>query len=778
MDEECLVNVNPAFSMTAQASSILVLSHIFQIILKPLGQHAPVAQILAGFLLGPSCLSRFPRIRSFFFENSVVDFYASLALYSRIGIMFLIGLQMDASYIMHQLCTTSVIAFSGCLMCTAFATAITYFVYEETGSEGSRVMLALVLTVILANTASPIVFRLVADLKFTTTDLGRVAISCSVIGDMYALFILIIIVGERHKATFLRWVLKGSCSLMLLVGVVMLTKHLANWLNHQNRNRKNLRVLDIMLIFAILISLAMILETMGFSSILACFIMGLLFPRRGKSARTVLTIVTYMVHNFIFPIYFGLTGFRADITYLNNVKNIGIVVLVILLSIGGKIIGTLVACRYLKKPLNEGVLLAFLFNMKGHVDLLALTSAMLNNAITSLLLYNLMLIAIVISSLVSSILVSFLVKREGEAIGMKHIPLEFHSPNKELILMTCVHSPKLVTAMIGIIESLRGSANVPFSPYLIHLVELPEKAKDNLEDYYQEDEVSDEDDYGAHDGVEISETVDIFTIETKMMINQVKTVSPFLRMFQDVCDFADDIRASIIVLPFHKHLRIDGKLENDESLRITNQKILRHAPCSVAVLIDRRRTSNASHVAGSESLQQVATLFFGGPDDREALGLSKRLSTHHHMNLTIIRFIPTSRKEVNLGIDISRKAGEVPVAALNIESEVDVADSCALKKFHECYVTSGKAGYIEKFVDNGAQTAMILRDIAEKYSMFIVGKGGGRADSALTTGMSDWEECPELGIVADFLASSEFNNSGSVLVIQQHVPSQSDPEDI
>ncbi|GKD95623.1 hypothetical protein Tco_1379520 [Tanacetum coccineum] len=34
---------------------------------------------------------------------------------------------------------------------------------------------------------------------------------------------------------------------------------------------------------------------------------------------------------------------------------------------------------------------------------------------------------------------------------------------------------------------------------------------------------------------------------------------------------------------------------------------------------------------------------------------------------------------VNLGIDISRKAGEVPVAALNIKSEVDGAESCDLK---------------------------------------------------------------------------------------------------
>ncbi|GKF84595.1 hypothetical protein Tco_0249493, partial [Tanacetum coccineum] len=36
---------------------------------------------------------------------------------------------------------------------------------------------------------------------------------------------------------------------------------------------------------------------------------------------------------------------------------------------------------------------------------------------------------------------------------------------------------------------------------------------------------------------------------------------------------------------------------------------------------------------------------------------------------------------VNLGIDISHKA-ELPVAALNIESEVDGGESCALENFN------------------------------------------------------------------------------------------------
>lgn len=89
------------------------------------------------------------------------------------------------------------------------------------------------------------------------------------------------------------------------------------------------------------------------------------------------------------------------------------------------------------------------------------------------------------------------------------------------------------------------------------------------------------------------------------------------------------------------------------------------------------------------------------------------------------------------------------------------------------YVTSGQVGFVEKQVENGAETASALRDMVGMYSMFIVGKGG-RRHSPLTTGMSDWEECPELGTVGDFLASAEFDLSGSVLVIQRHRPSKKD----
>lgn len=88
-------------------------------------------------------------------------------------------------------------------------------------------------------------------------------------------------------------------------------------------------------------------------------------------------------------------------------------------------------------------------------------------------------------------------------------------------------------------------------------------------------------------------------------------------------------------------------------------------------------------------------------------------------------------------------------------------------------MAQGKASFIEKYVSDGLGTVAALREIAEMYSLFIVGKGG-RGNSPLTTGMSDWEECPELGLVGDLLASSEMNISGSILVIQRHRHSETD----
>ncbi|KAL1820584.1 hypothetical protein ACET3Z_015453 [Daucus carota] len=769
---------NPVLTMGYQVAAILVLSHACQLVLKFIP--GPIAQLLAGFVIGPSGISNIDAIKKFFFQAFATDYYETMAMYARIIIMFLIGLEFDVPYLIRNFKRASVIALGGCVTSTIFAFAITSFIYEETAAEGNRYLMACMIAVVLSNSGSPLVIRMAADLKFATTDIGRLAISSSLIGDFYAVGLLVII-SRNKKEKSKTWFSDAFIALLIIVAVVVANIYVTKLMNRRNRNKKYLSNIEVCIILGIIFGAAMGVESIGYSSIYACFFFGSFFPRGGKTMRTLLIKLTYTIHNFIFPIYFGYAGFKADLSFVyKHIWRIGIIVLVILLSIGGKITGTLAACHSLKTPLNEGVLLAFLMNLKCHVDLVAMTVGQQNAMVASQTFFSLMICSVVISSIISGPLIAFLVRRESNTLGYNHVALEWQDPDSELRILACVHSPRPVPTMVGIMATSRGSEHVPLTPYLMHLIELPHKIKSKKKKAHPQDEVEeliDEDDYGGNDVVEINEAVDDFTAETGVMIHQAKTVAPFTSMFKDVCEFAEDVRASIIILPFHKHQRIDGKLESDKvGIRTTNQKLLRSARCSVAILLDRGLTAGVIKASGSDSLQNVVLLFFGGPDDREALGLSKRLGSHRHINLTVIRFVSAEApSDQNVEVNVAHKEEDVLMAISDDQKDSEL-DSIVLTDFYNRYVTSGRVGYIEKRVENGTETSSYLRDILDMYTLFIVGNGSRRR-SSITIGINDWEECPELGPVGDLLASSDFDASGSVLIVQQHRDKNDDDDD-
>lgn len=128
-------------------------------------------------MLGPSGPSLISTMKQIFFQDVAADYYEALSLFSQIIVMFLIGLETDMSYLVCKLHPASIIALSGCTMCTIFAAAITPLIYLQTNSHGSVVMIVLILAVILSNCASPIVLCFATEMKLLTTDIGRLASS-------------------------------------------------------------------------------------------------------------------------------------------------------------------------------------------------------------------------------------------------------------------------------------------------------------------------------------------------------------------------------------------------------------------------------------------------------------------------------------------------------------------------------------------------------------------------------------------------------------------------
>ncbi|XP_058005161.1 cation/H(+) antiporter 2 isoform X2 [Hevea brasiliensis] len=667
---------NPLITTTLQASGILVISHFFHIILKPLGQPGPVAQILAGIVLGPSLLSHISIVKDFFLQASSADYYDIFSSIYNILFMFLIGLETDIPYLRRNLRKASIIAYGGMAVCSIFGLAASFFIIHILKLTANTVALANVIMIILANTASPVVIRLAAELKFSTSDTGRLAICSSLVNEITCVVWLCLIV------TFMSWKMFGRAILfsLLALGLVILNRYLAAWCNQRNRNQKYVTNTEMLSILFLVIALSFLTEEYGFNSTIACFFLGLLFPREGKTSRTLLIKLAYSVYNFILPIYFGYIGFQFNITYLNSYRNVIAVVLMIILSMGGKIIGTLATCHYLNVPTIDGIVLSFLLNLKGHAELLVV--GVLRKSILKSWwdqnIHNLVVMVVVLNTIISGPAVAYMLRKNGKYFAQKHTSLEFLEPESELRMLACVYGSRHITGKVGLIFALSGSPESPTTAYLTHLVELPKKRRKKKLMYHQlqdGDQFSDEEEYGGNEVVEINEAVDTLTMENKFMIHQSKVVSSFPRMYEDVCDGIEDLRVSIVFLTFHKHQRLDRKLEpGKEGIRVTNQKLLRHAPCSVGIFVDRGQTG--FHLPTSESVQNVATLFFGGPDDREALACSKRIASHPHINFSLIRFIqesPSDHKEFVENTSHSNSEVLMEMSNRDMEAEIDRA---------------------------------------------------------------------------------------------------------
>lgn len=762
---------NPLSSMGVQVSFILVLSHFFHLVLKAFGQPGPIAQILAGMVLGPTGLSNIKAIRDIFFQASAADYYEIFGFLSRIVFMFLIGLETDFPYILRNVRVAGIVASGGAAVGSVFGIAVSFFLYQQFEEKSSKFGFFFIVMLILAYTASPIVIRLAVELKFATSDVGKLAISSALINEMACLVVFNAILALKSFQGFGR----GIFCALFITGVVILNKYLASWFNKRNRNQKYLKNMEVFLLLSLVIAASVIIELEAFNSIVSSFIFGIMFPKEGKSARTLLHKLTYSVHNFILPIYFGYVGFQFDGSNLWKLSNVIIVTIMVLLSIGSKMSGTLAACNYLNIPLNEGVFLGFVLNLKGHADLLLIGGA--SKAILSWSnprAYNLLLISIVINTIISGPIVAMLMRREHKLFSHTHTSLEHTDPSHELRALACAYGPRHLSGIFPLLSSLSGGHTSHLSPFLLHLIELLHKRRTNVSYHeLEQDELSDDEGYGGNDVLEIHCAIDAFISDTKIFMSLSKAVSSFPTLYEDVCNAAEDLRVSVVILPFHKHQRIDGKMESGkEGIRTTNQKVLRHAPCSVGILVDRIQTGflSFSHLLVSDHVQHVATLFFGGPDDREALAWSRRMITHSRINLTVIRFVlATAVNDVNAAAGTSSSVSDdgVLMALPSLRTTSSETDNTFLADFYDRHVSTGQVGYVEKQVKNGEETVAELRDIGDMYSLFIVGKGG-RGHSPLTIGMSDWEECPELGTVGDLLASSDFNINGSVLIVQQH----------
>ncbi|KAJ0690090.1 hypothetical protein HanOQP8_Chr11g0413951 [Helianthus annuus] len=188
-------------------------------------------------------------------------------------------------------------------------------------------------------------------------------------------------------------------------------------------------------------------------------------------------------------------------------------------------------------------------------------------------------------------------------------------------------------------------------------------------------------------------------------------------------------------------------------------QVLRHAPCSVGVFVDRGLGS--IQLSRSTKCMNAAIIFIAGKDDREALSYASRVARHPGVKLTVIRFLLDTN-----GNNVPSRITRARANTAEYEEELKQDDEF-FADFYDKHVASGHVAYMEKYLSNSGETYSTIKSLEGEYNLFIVGRGG-RVNSTLTAGMNDWEACPELGPIGDILSATDFSVTASVLIIQQH----------
>ncbi|KAF5750092.1 putative Na(+)/H(+) antiporter [Tripterygium wilfordii] len=750
-----------------QLTLVVVTTRILVFVLKPLRQPRVISEILGGVLLGPSVLGRSTTFAHTVFPLRSVMVLETMANVGLLYFLFLVGVEMDISVIRRTGKKAMAIALSGMILPFIIGAAFSFLMHKKSQGMNHGTFI-LFLGVALSVTAFPVLARILAELKLVNTELGKIALSSALVNDICAWILLAIAIAlaENETTTLASlWVVLSSAGFVAVCFFVV--RPAVSWMIQRTPEGETFSDFYICLILTGVLISGFVTDAIGTHSVFGAFVFGLVIPN-GPLGVTLIEKLEDFVSGLLLPLFFAMSGLKTDVATIKGTSTWGTLFLVISLACAGKVIGTLIVAVLYQMPVREGVTLGLLMNTKGLVELIVLNVGKDQKVLDDESFAIMVIVAVTMTGIIMPS-VTAIYRPARRFIPYKRRTIQRSKPDAELTVLVCIHTPRNVPTIINLLEASHATRKSPICVYILHLVELTGRASAMLivhntrksgrpalnRTQAQSDHIINAfENYEQHSGC--------------VSVQPLTAISPYSTMHEDICNLAEDKRVAFIIIPFHKQQTVDGGMEaTNPAFRLVNQNVLANAPCSVGILVDRG-LSGSTRLAANQVSHHVAVLFFGGPDDREALSYARRMSEHPGISLTVMRFLP--------GEDAAEPAQQpsgdpTDPIILTVETENErekQLDEVSINKFRMKNASDDSIYYIEKVVNNGEETVAAIRSMDNAHDLFIVGRGQGMI-SPLTAGLTDWSECPELGAIGDLLASSDFAATVSVLVVQQYV---------
>ncbi|GBG82715.1 hypothetical protein CBR_g36243 [Chara braunii] len=811
-----------------QLTIVLALTRFLALLLRPLRQPRVIAEVIGGILLGPTALGNIDGFTAKLFNKDSLKRLDLVANFGLTFFLFMVGLELDPDALKASGTITTAISIAGMFFPFVLGIGVSFFLYNDTDTmEGlkdanSKIGFGPFLVfmgVAMAITAFPVLARILAEFKLLTTEIGGLAMSAAAVDDIMAWVLLALAValanahGSNPVVALYDLLMGVGFVIVMFVAVRPLVKKFVQKVTTDDHIPEYLVTLSFI---GCLLS-GFLTDLMGIHVIFGAFLFGLILPKEGNFAHSLISKLEDFVGTLLLPLYFVSSGLKTEVASVNSIKLFGVLVLVIATATAGKVCGVYFAARLSKLPPRKALTFGVLMNTKGLVELIVLNIGYEKNVIGKTL-FTIMVLMALFTTFVTSPIVAYLTKRDQPVSYDARTIASYEAADdaSDLRLFMCAHGLRNIPALAHLSDLSKGRSGgrkkKGLRVYLLHLVEYTErssslmlvaKARKGGKPTVSK-KIPGIDDVGS--------MFQTYGRLAKVNVKTMMVVSGTSDMHEDICSTAVDKKANMVVLPFHKYLGADGSVDaNLVGFHRVNLRVLRHAPCSVGILIDRGFGGSAN-VPSSETSYDILLLFFGGPDDREALAYASRMLGHPNVNLRVVRFKALTPKDVTVHVgvevsgqhsqrhsrfhwpggsahhrqpqEISAKEKEIALeeskryaAAEASQDEValemlrtKISSPADEKSSQQATQPSPQCTIEEVQTDDVIQAAVRAASV-RNIDLIVVGRGRRPAPIVASVPVQDHAnrvDSHELGVIGDALVATDTVVKASILIIQQH----------
>ncbi|KAL9331382.1 hypothetical protein ACSQ67_000992 [Phaseolus vulgaris] len=591
--ENSLEKTLPSFVL--QFAIILALNRLLFVVAEQ--YHVPriVANIFAGFLLGPSVMGRWNVFMEqlFPFSNMIpLETMGSLAL---VYYVFLVGLEIDLKPIRTLNKKTKLIAIAGTVFPIPIGFGLYYMLATDMGrkplsSDNVRPKGAILWGLTLSCSSEfPEIAKILSDLKLLLTENGQLALTASLLNDLVSWTLFVLTLTQFYHASVITFLI----TVVILLLCFLALHPLFEWLfNNVGMADKEFLESQVIFVLHVVLVIGLLTDGLGVLSITGAFFLGVVMPQ-------------------------GRLTMRCR-----------------------------TRCRILWMPHMEGLSLAVLMNTKGIMPLIILCTGRdrleLDNQSFGVMLLACWLMTIPMGSVPSALTKAL----KSRMIMGGQRKTNDTQPDSPLRLLACIHTKHDADVIIELLKASGPSVRTPIQVLAVELNKITNRPASSLiiKNARKPSFTSKSSKLGSQD------TLGSFdSLSQAIFADQMSIISDYNTMHKDILNLARRRGVTLILSTFHKQPTYDGLGAGAATARAVNiinrdhaskdekkvvlENLVKDAPCCTAILVDR----GVSHKRSKEL--RVAMFYIGGGDDREALSYAWRMTRSAEVNLTLVRLV-------------------------------------------------------------------------------------------------------------------------------------------